>query len=322
MAIDGFNPEQFAKNLTSQAVGVIPKDIGEDDKKFIVNIIYKFCVLAADALNKDEKSTLNAQQASIITQFIGEWSFHKSIDLVRAQIPIEQREAVLQEVAFAVFEEAKRVIIENAEQNEAIARIEETVKMAYSNALEKLSQSGNINKDTANRALNESNIDRMAQEAKQQQQQPQQQSGKQPIKMPDQLLKLAAISLVLRRMPQKQVNTILSKINHMDATAIKSYMQLDGLETQLDMERAQKFINEFLRTIPQEEKRINQEIASSRFHQIKQKISEETLENLLKRERFVIKSLAKEGEEAISDLSPKIVNILYNYLEGKVAGYK
>jgi hypothetical protein len=56
--------------------------------------------------------------------------------------------------------------------------------MAYSNALEKLSQSGNINKDTANRALNESNIDRMAQEAKQQQQQPQQQSGKQPIKMP------------------------------------------------------------------------------------------------------------------------------------------
>jgi hypothetical protein len=34
MAIDGFNPEQFAKNLTSQAVGVIPKDIGEDDKKF------------------------------------------------------------------------------------------------------------------------------------------------------------------------------------------------------------------------------------------------------------------------------------------------
>jgi predicted DNA binding CopG/RHH family protein len=72
----------------------------------------------------------------------------------------------------------------------------------------------------------------------------------------------------------------------MDATAIKSYMQLDGLETQLDMERAQKFINEFLRTIPQEEKRINQEIASSRFHQIKQKISEETLENLLKRERL------------------------------------
>ena len=86
MPIEGFNPEEFSKNLTSQVVGVIPQDLSEEDKKFVVNIVYKFLIMAAGALNKDDNSPLNAQQASTITQFIGEWAFHKSVDLSRAKI--------------------------------------------------------------------------------------------------------------------------------------------------------------------------------------------------------------------------------------------
>ena len=77
--IEGFNPQDFAKNLAGQAGQVIPADIAAPDKKFIIDIVYKFCVLSGDALVKDAALNLDSAQASLITQFIGEWSFHKSI---------------------------------------------------------------------------------------------------------------------------------------------------------------------------------------------------------------------------------------------------
>lgn len=45
-----FNFEAFAKDLSSQASQVIPNDISKQDKSFIVEIIYRFCVMAGDAL--------------------------------------------------------------------------------------------------------------------------------------------------------------------------------------------------------------------------------------------------------------------------------
>lgn len=316
MPIEGFNPEEFSKNLTSQVVGVIPQDLSEEDKKFVVNIVYKFLIMAAGALNKDENSPLNAQQASTITQFIGEWAFHKSVDLARAQIATELREPVLQAVAFSVFDEAKKVIINNVDKDEAITRIEERVKSAYQNSLQGLAKEKKIDQNALQRALSESNIDRMAQEANKNNTEEKQK----PVEMPDQLLKLAAISLVLKKMPQKQVDIILSKIDPRDATAISSYMKLDGLETKLDMQKAQKFINEFLHKIPKEPQKINEDISISKINKLKTSLPKGSLENMLKKERENIKKII-DDEDSIKDLSPKIMNILYNYLEEKAVGY-
>ena len=84
--LQNFNCEAFAKDLASQASQVVPNDIQKADKDFIVEIIYRFCRMAGDALLKEENSKLNASQASLITQFIGEWIFHKSVDIIRAKI--------------------------------------------------------------------------------------------------------------------------------------------------------------------------------------------------------------------------------------------
>ena len=316
MPIEGFNPEEFSKNLTSQVVGVIPQDLSEEDKKFVVNIVYKFLIMAAGALNKDDNSPLNAQQASTITQFIGEWAFHKSVDLSRAKIPQPLREPVLQAVAFSVFDEAKKVIINNVDRDEAITRIEERVKAAYQSSLQGLAKENKIDKDSLQRALSESNIDRMAEEAKQHNSE----ENQKPVEMPDQLLKLAAISLVLKKMPPKQVEVILSKIDPRDATAINSYMKLDGIETKLDMQKAQKFINEFMHKMPKEPQKINEDVTISKINKLKTSLPQGTLENILKNERENIKKIL-EDEETLKDLSPKIMNILYNYLEEKAVGY-
>ena len=121
-------------------------------------------------------------------------------------------------------------------------------------------------------------------------------------------------------MPQKQVEVILSKIDPRDASAISSYMKLDGLETKLDMQKAQKFINEFMHKMPKEPQKINEDATISKINKLKLSLPKGTIENILKNERENIKKIL-EDEETLKDLSPKIMNILYNYLEEKAVEY-
>ena len=46
--IEGFDHKAFAKNLAGQAGQVVPQDIDVNDKKFVVDIVYKFCFLSGD----------------------------------------------------------------------------------------------------------------------------------------------------------------------------------------------------------------------------------------------------------------------------------
>ena len=96
--LKNFNCDAFAKDLSSQASQVVPSDIKAPDNNFIIEIIFRFCKMAGEALVKEENSTLNASQASLITQFIGEWIFHKSVDIIRAGVEMQYRETILQKV--------------------------------------------------------------------------------------------------------------------------------------------------------------------------------------------------------------------------------
>ena len=111
MPIEGFDYKQFAADLAQQAKAVLPPDLSAEDKKYVVNIVNNFCYLAGEALEKDATVSFDVNQASIVTQFIGEWAFHKSVDLIRGHIDPQFRDAVLQKVAFTVFEIAKQAIL-------------------------------------------------------------------------------------------------------------------------------------------------------------------------------------------------------------------
>ena len=111
MPIEGFDYKEFAKNLAEQAGQVIPADISDPDKQYIVNIVYNFSYMAGEALSNDAQLKFNAEQASLVTQFIGEWTFHKSIDLIKGKIPAQNREAILQIIAANIFNTAKLAII-------------------------------------------------------------------------------------------------------------------------------------------------------------------------------------------------------------------
>ena len=96
-----FDYQSFVRDLAAQAVSVVPIDINQDDKQYITNMVYNFCNLACEAILKEDNFSL--EEATLITQIIGEWTFHKSIDLIRAGIAPQFRDSVLQNIAFVVF---------------------------------------------------------------------------------------------------------------------------------------------------------------------------------------------------------------------------
>ena len=72
--------------------------------------------------------------------------------------------------------------------------------------------------------------------------------------------------------------------------------------------------------MPKEPQKINEDVTISKINKLKTSLPQGTLENILKNERENIKKIL-EDEETLKDLSPKIMNILYNYLEEKAVGY-
>ena len=161
--IPGFSPQEFAENITSQASEVIPPEFQPADKQFIAEVIKKFCFMAGDAIVQDPNAGLNADQASLICQFIGEWTFHKSIDLTRGGVDINLREQVLQKVAFTIFEIAKQAIKKSMSQEDLIPLVETHVNKSFKNALEDLKKRNIIDEKTLKQAESQSNVDAMAQ---------------------------------------------------------------------------------------------------------------------------------------------------------------
>ena len=164
MAIQGFDYKEFAKNLASQATELVPKDFDANQRAYITSTLLNFATLAGEALYNDEESNFNADQAVMITQIIAEWSFHKSVDLVRSGIPQQYWDPIMQKIAFTIFEIAKQTFKQELPQDQILQLIEHHVKKAWLDAIAELKDKGMIDEGLMEYASKQSNIDQMMQE--------------------------------------------------------------------------------------------------------------------------------------------------------------
>lgn len=236
MPIPNFTPQEFAKNLAQQAMQVVPEDLTEEQKKYIVNKVYQFCTLAGDAINNDTNLNYDIDKASIVTQFIGEWTFHKSVDIIRGGVPHEHWDTVLQQVAFAVFEVAKHTQSKGMDQRQSASLIEQEVTACYEKAIRDLAQAGNISQDKVNEVLNCSNIDQMAQDPE---------TINISKEEEERTLKFASVALLLLSLPPEKAERILANLPEEEAHQIRNYMKIPDLGQKLDPMLA----NEFLTTL-------------------------------------------------------------------------
>lgn len=306
--VEEFNPQTFAENLSTQAAEIIPAEINAEDKEFIRMVIHKFCFLAGDAIIKDENLHFNAAQASLVAQFIGEWTFHKSIDLAKAGIDINLREGILQKIAFTIFEIAKQAIVKNLPQDQIIPLVELHVDKSYKAALEDLKNRNVITEEALENAESQSNVDNMVA------------AEEHPVisQMSDtKLLKLASVALLLKNMSQDKKETLLSKFNDAEAQILNDYLKMEDLEGKVDVNITSKCISEVKAILPAP-KVISGTRYIHKLHKLIPSVNITFVKSMLETERPLIKQLIKSATKNEDiEISSGIAGALFNYIQQK-----
>ena len=252
MAIQGFDYKGFAQNLAQQALELIPPDFNDNQKNYVANTLLNFSTVAGQALYDDESLGFNLDQAVMITQIIAEWSFHKSVDLIRSGIPQQYWDPIMQKIAYTIFEIAKNAFHQGLPQDQCLQLIEHHVKKTYLDCISELKDKNLIDQGLMEKAASQSNIDAMMQQqAQAEQAQAQAQaagnhappvpqggnvpvgSGAMPLGADAKVLKLATLAMLFQKMRQEKVQTILNKFNPEDAQSVIKFMGMPDLGTKV-----------------------------------------------------------------------------------------
>lgn len=312
--IKTFDYDAFAKDLSSQASQVIPADIKNNDKDFVVEIIYRFCKMAGDALVKEENSKLTAQEASLVTQFIGEWIFHKSIDIIRANIEEKYREGILQKVAFTVFDIAKKAVESKIPQEQLISLVEAHVKKCFTKAIEDLKEKGILNEQTSSNALLQSNIDAMAKE------QVEEETTTEIACMSDaKIIKLASLAILMKNFSGEKIKNILMKFNKPERDVLIKYLKMPDLEEKLDMRATMRCFDEIKNTLP-EAVVVSYDKAFKKLYKIVKNSDKNEILSIIRNERpTVIEFVLSCYDKKRCKIPAYIADVISKYLEENVS---
>ena len=347
MPIEGFDYKGFAASMSEQAKELVPKELEEREKEYIVNTLGNFTLLAGEALYNDQQLNLNADQAVFITQIIAEWSFHKSIDLIHSGILPQYWDGIMQKIAFTIFEVAKQAVIRKIPQDQLLQAVEHHVIKVYNQSIEELQQKGVIDEATKNKAESQSNIDAMAQQAQAEQERQKQeqaqnsqknaqdaeqrrlerqrqreQKRQQKVSIPQGItnkqMKLMSLALVLKLMSQDKVTTILNKFNSNDSLEISQYMNMADLESHLDGDLVTDCLKEMKEYLPIKRKLTKENVLGDLLR-IYRETPRERIEKVIKNERPLVKRfIAQAYDGEYSDLPLKVAGIVAQYIEESV----
>lgn len=348
MPIEGFDYKGFAASMSEQAKELVPQELEDREKEYIVKTLGNFTLLAGEALYNDQQLNLNAEQAVFITQIIAEWSFHKSIDLIHSGILPQYWDSIMQKIAFTIFEVAKQAVIRKIPQDQLLQAVEHHVIKVYNQSIEELQQKGLIDEETKNKAESQSNIDAMAQQAQAEQDRQRQEqaaeaekarqekeqrranrkqareqaANRQPISIPQGItnkqMKLMSLALVLKLMSQDKVTTILNKFDSNDSLAISQYMNMADLESHLDGDLVTDCLKEMKEYLPIKRKLTKENVLGDLLR-IYREIPRERIEKVIKNERPLVKRfIAQAYDGEYSDLPLKVAGIVAQYIEESV----
>lgn len=346
MAIKGFDYKAFAQSMHSQAVELVPAHFTPDQKEYIATTLLKFSMIAGEALDKDGE--FNADQAIMITQIIAEWSFHKSVDLINSGLPRQYWDPIMQKIALTIFEVSKNAFRQNVPQEQALEAIEHHVRNTYVKAIEELNKRNLIDEELMEKAVSQSNIDAMAQNADEQMQAeaatntpqnagavqqtpvskgvqnspnlPKAPNGLQKLDAESaKMLRLVTVAMLFQRMQQDKVQVILDRFNPDEANDIIRYMGMNDLSKKIDARTIMQCLREFRDFLPAQPLNHSPTKIVNKIKALGDFIDRPKLELILKSERqrvrrFVFSAL--EGE--VVDMPPKVACIIASHIESMI----
>jgi hypothetical protein len=329
MATKDFDYEGFAQNLAAQAQELVPQDFNDVQKQYVINTLGNFALLSGKALAEDPALKFDAEQSITITQIIAEWSFHKSVDVIRSGIPQQYWDAVMQKIAYTIFEIAKQTFSQGLPHEQILELIEHHVKKSYLDAITELKNKGAIDEGLMEYAASQSNMDKMAQEMQQAQAQEQAvQNGSVPSqvqqvtdfpKVDSKVLKLATVAMLFKKMNQDRVQTILNKFDEEDAQAVVKYMRIPDLAQRVGTANALRCLQEIKMSLPRQTDLTPNKVVL-KLNKIASKYTSTQIDTLLLRERIGVKRLVFNALEGnyYDKIPPKVSSIIATYLADSV----
>lgn len=345
MAAKGFDYENFAQNLAAQAQDLVPAEFSQDEKQYVINTLGNFSLMAGKALAEDKNLPFDVETSTYITQIIAEWSFHKSVDVIRSGIPRQNWDGVMQKIAYTIFEVAKQAFSQKLPNEQIIEIIEHHVNKTYVDAITELKDKGIIDEELMQFAASQSNMNKMAQEM--QQQQAMEQAGDQmpdgsmpagadgqnlplpvgsgaistpePPAIESKTLKLATVAMLLNRLNQEKVQTILDKFEQNDAQDVIRYMKLPDLTQRVGVENAMRCLQEIKMNLPKSTDLAPMKVVK-KIKNFASKYSEKELETILIKERIGVKRLVFTAleDKYYESVPPKVASIVATHLINSV----
>lgn len=342
MAAKGFDYENFAQNLAAQAQDLVPPEFSPEEKQYVINTLGNFSMMAGKALAEDKNLPFDVETSTYITQIIAEWSFHKSVDVIRSGIPRANWDGVMQKIAFTIFEVAKQAFSQKMPNEQIIEIIEHHVNKTYVEAITELKDKGVIDESLMEFAASQSNMNKMAQEMQQAQAQaqatadgqvpagpdgqnlPQQVQENAPVapakpEFAPKALKLATVAMLFNRMNQDRVQTFLDKFEQNDAEDVVKYMKLPDLTQRVGVENAMKCLQEIKMNLPKASDLAPMKVVK-KIKNFASKYSEKELETLLIKERIGVKRLVFTAleDKYYESIPPKVASIVATHLINSV----
>ena len=346
MPIEGFDYKAFAASMSEQAKELVPKDLKDQEKEYIVKTLGNFTLLAGEALYNDTQLNLNVDQAVFITQVIAEWSFHKSIDLIHSGILPQYWDSIMQKIAFTIFEVAKQAVIRKIPQDQLLQAVEHHVIKVYNSSIEELQKKGIIDEEVKNRAESQSNIDAMAKQAQEEQQRQklaaaeeaennlkeaekrreEKRSKRKQEKalssmtqgISNKQMKLMTLALVLKILSQDKVTTILNKFDSNDSLVISQYMNMADLESHIDGDLIADCLKEMKEFLPVKRKLTKENVLGDLLR-IYRTIPRDKVERIIKNERPLVKRFILQSYDGeYLDIPLRVAGIVAQYIEESV----
>lgn len=330
MPIEGFDYKAFAMDLAQQAMGVLkqpgnaaPDTLSEQDKKNIIETVRKFCFMAGEALSNDAQLKFTAEQASLVTQFIGEWTFHKSIDLINGKIPPPNRDPILQVIAANIFNTAKLAIIKNMPQDALITLVEDKVKSVYTDELQKLVKKGVLSPKQFEIASSVSNLNDLVQKTEDQAKLEQVQSKDKNTATPTdkKVLKLAALAIILKKLPEAKSKEILNSLDKADVQHVVNYMKMSDIESKIDHKVIIKSLEEIKKILPEPDVVNVGKLLKKHYKTIKSAPPDLLSELALNERESVRDFILDTNFKAEEVFSPLVIQSLVRSIEDKLNDY-
>ncbi len=156
---------EYIESLIEQMTPMLPEDVNALQKDYLISNIRKSATLLASSMEDDEEfSQLDFDAQCFYIQVMAEWSFHKEIDLFRSGIPAKYWKIVMQKIWFTMWEVMYACVKNDAPNEVILSLVERFVNRTYRDSVEELKESNLIDEETEEKAKEQSNIERMANE--------------------------------------------------------------------------------------------------------------------------------------------------------------